>query len=74
MEIIISSLKNTISTRSNSDASESSSPWEKRLKGLAEEYEIFKALNMAGNVGKKLDKIPEKNLENWANSRKLWQH
>ena len=57
METIPSSLKRTISERSSSDSSESSSPWEKRPKSLAEEDEVLQALNMAGNVGEKLDKI-----------------
>ena len=57
METILSSLKRTISERSNSDSSESSSPREKRSKSLAEEDEVLQALNMAGNVSEKLDKI-----------------
>ena len=57
METILSSLKRTISERSNSDSSESSSPQEKRSKSLAEEDEVLQALNMAGNVSEKLDKI-----------------
>ena len=57
MESILSSLKRTISERSNSDSSESSSPQEKRSKSLAEEDEVLQALNMAGNVSEKLDKI-----------------
>ena len=51
------SLKRTISERSNSDSSESSSPWEKRPKSLAEKDEVLQALNMAGNVSEKLEKI-----------------
>ena len=51
------SLKRTISQRSNSDSSESSSLWEKRPKSLAEEDEVLQALNIAGNVSEKLDKI-----------------
>ena len=57
METILSSLKRTVSVRSNSDSSESSSPREKRSKSLAEEDEVLQALNMAGNVSEKLDKI-----------------
>ena len=57
METIFSSLKRTISVRSNSDSPESSSPREKRSKSLAEEDEVLQALNMAGNVSEKLDKI-----------------
>ena len=57
METIVSSLKHTISVRSNSDSSESSSPREKRSKSLAKEDEALQALNMAGNVSEKLDKI-----------------
>ena len=53
METILSSLKRTISERSNSDSSESSSPREKRSKSLAEEDEVLQALNMAGNVSEK---------------------
>ena len=53
MEKILSSLKRTISERSNSDSSESSSPLEKRSKSLAEEDEVLQALNMAGNVSEK---------------------
>ena len=56
-ETILSSLKRTVSVRSNSDLSESSSPREKRSKSLAEEDEVLQALNMAGNVSEKLDKI-----------------
>ena len=57
METILSSLKRTISERSSSESSESSSPREKRSKSLAEEDEVLQALNMAGNVSEKLDKI-----------------
>ena len=69
METIFSSLKRTISVRSNSDSSESSSPREKRSKSLAEEDEVLQALNMAGNVSEKLDKI----LGNWRNLMQLRQ-
>ena len=55
METILSSLKRTISERSNSDSSESSSPREKHSKSLAEEDKVLQALNMAGNVSEKLD-------------------
>ena len=54
MKTILSSLKRTISERSNSDSSESSSPQEKRSKSLAEEDEVLQALNMASNVSEKL--------------------
>ena len=57
METTPPSFKRTISERSNSDSSESSSPWEKRPKSLVEEDEVLQALNMAGNVSEKLDKI-----------------
>ena len=57
METTPPSFKRSISERSNSDSSESSSPWEKRPKSLAEEDEVLQALNMAGNVSEKLDKI-----------------
>ena len=57
METTPPSFKRSISERSNSDSSESSSPWEKRPKNLAEEDEVLQALNMAGNVSEKLDKI-----------------
>ena len=57
METILSSLKRTVSVRSNSDSSESSSPREKRSKSLAKEDEVLQALNMAVNVSEKLDKI-----------------
>ena len=57
METTPPSFKCTISERSNSDSSESSSPWEKRPKSLVEEDEVLQALNMAGNVSEKLDKI-----------------
>ena len=60
METILSSLKRTISVRSNSDSSESSSPQEKRSKSLAEEDEVLQALNM-------------ENLGNWRNSMQLRQ-
>ena len=48
METTPPSFKRSISERSNSDSSESSSPWEKRPKSLAEEDEVLQALNMAG--------------------------
>ena len=57
METTPPSFKRTISERSNSDSSESSSPWEKHPKSLVEEDEVLQALNMAGNVSEKLDKI-----------------
>ena len=57
METTPPSFKRTISERSNSDSSESSSPWEKRPKSLVEEDEVLQALNMAGNLSEKLDKI-----------------
>ena len=57
METTPPSFKRSISERSNSDSSESSSPWEKRPKSLAKEDKVLQALNMAGNVSEKLDKI-----------------
>lgn len=57
METILSSLKCTISKRSNSDSSASSSLWEKNPKSLAEEDEVLQAFNMAGDICEKLDKI-----------------
>ena len=57
METILSSLKCTISKRSNSDSSASSSLWEKNSKSLAEEDEVLQAFNMTGDICEKLDKI-----------------
>ena len=57
METILSSLKCTISKRSNSDSSASSSLWEKNPKSLAEEDEVLQAFNMTGDICEKLDKI-----------------
>ena len=57
METTPPSFKRTISEGSNSDSSESSSPWEKPPKSLVEEDEVLQALNMAGNLSEKLDKI-----------------
>ena len=57
METILSSLKCTISKRSNSDSSGSSSLWEKNPKSLAEEDEVLQAFNMTGDICEKLDKI-----------------
>ena len=62
METILSSLKCTISKRSNSDSSASSSLWEKNPKSLAEEDEVLQTFNMTGDICEKLEKFLE-NLE-----------